>query len=125
MDGPPQFRSAIIEAAGLRQVFSAGRSPLGRSQPGTDGSNPSPSSGESSANPTIGRILANDYAVTVVLSPLTGLLQREAPKVTVEILPLEHNFVERLAGDEYDVATTLEKSPTVIVGCAPESQVRS
>ena len=28
------------------------------------------------------RILANDYAVTVVLSPLLEVLQREAPKVT-------------------------------------------
>ena len=50
------------------------------------------------------RILANDYAVTVVLSPLFELLQREAPMVTIEILALEDNFVERLAGDEYDLA---------------------
>jgi len=50
------------------------------------------------------RILANDYAVTVVLSPLLELLQREAPMVTIEILALEDNFVERLAGDEYDLA---------------------
>src|SRR5262249_20182225 len=50
------------------------------------------------------RILANDYAVTVVLSPLLEVLQREAPRVTMEILALEDNFVERLAGDEYDLA---------------------
>ena len=40
----------------------------------------------------------------VVLSPLLEVLQREAPRVTIEILALEDNFVERLAGDEYDLA---------------------
>jgi len=50
------------------------------------------------------QILSNDYAVAVVLSPLLELLRREAPLVTVEILPLEDHCVERLAGDAYDLA---------------------
>jgi DNA-binding transcriptional LysR family regulator len=40
----------------------------------------------------------------VVLSPLLEVLQRDAPRMTIEILALEDNFVERLAGDEYDLA---------------------
>jgi len=50
------------------------------------------------------QILANHYAVALVLSPLLELLRREAPRITVEILPLEDDFVERLAGDAYDLA---------------------
>jgi DNA-binding transcriptional LysR family regulator len=50
------------------------------------------------------RVLANDYAIAVVLSPLLESVQREAPRVTVEILPLEDHFVERLAADDYDLA---------------------
>jgi DNA-binding transcriptional LysR family regulator len=50
------------------------------------------------------RILANDYAIAVVLSPLLESLQRDAPRVTVEFLPLEDHFAERLAADDYDLA---------------------
>jgi len=50
------------------------------------------------------RILANDYAAIVVLAPLIELLQRHASGVKFEILPLEDSFVERLAGDDYDLA---------------------
>ena len=50
------------------------------------------------------RILANDYAITVVLSPLLEALQRHAPRLTLEMLPLEDRFVERLAADDYDLA---------------------
>jgi DNA-binding transcriptional LysR family regulator len=50
------------------------------------------------------RILANDYAISVVLSPLLEALQRNAPRVTFEILPLEDHFPQRLAADDYDLA---------------------
>ena len=50
------------------------------------------------------RILANDYAITVVLSPLIEALRRRAPGLTMEILPLEENFVERLAAGDFDLA---------------------
>jgi DNA-binding transcriptional LysR family regulator len=50
------------------------------------------------------RILANDYAATVVLAPLAGRLARSAPRVGLEILPFEDRFAERLATDEYDLA---------------------
>jgi LysR family transcriptional regulator, nod-box dependent transcriptional activator len=50
------------------------------------------------------RILANDYAVTVVLSPLLEYFQRHAPGLTMEILPLEDHFLERLAEGDYDLA---------------------
>jgi DNA-binding transcriptional LysR family regulator len=50
------------------------------------------------------RILANDYAITVVLSPLLELLQRHAPNLTMEVLPLEDHFSERLAEGDYDLA---------------------
>jgi len=50
------------------------------------------------------RILANDYATTVVLSPLLELMRRRAPGLTMEILPLEDNFQERLAAGDYDLA---------------------
>src|SRR5262249_14302800 len=50
------------------------------------------------------RILANDYAVTVVLSPLLEYFQRHTPDLTMEILPLEDHFLERLAEGDYDLA---------------------
>ena len=50
------------------------------------------------------RIAANDYAVTAVLSPLLERLQQYAPRVTLEILPLEDDFDKRLAEDNYDLA---------------------
>jgi LysR family nod box-dependent transcriptional activator len=50
------------------------------------------------------RILANDYAVTVVLSPLLEYFQRHSPGLTMEILPLEDHFLERLAEGDYDLA---------------------
>src|SRR5262249_57349539 len=50
------------------------------------------------------RILANDYAVTVVLSPLLEYFQCHTPGLTMEILPLEDHFLERLAEGDYDLA---------------------
>jgi DNA-binding transcriptional LysR family regulator len=50
------------------------------------------------------RILANDYATTIVLLPLLESLRRGAPGVTMEILPLEDHFPERLAEGDYDLA---------------------
>lgn len=50
------------------------------------------------------RILANDYVIAVVLSQLLEFLQRHAPHVTMEILPLEDHFLERLAEGDYDLA---------------------
>jgi DNA-binding transcriptional LysR family regulator len=50
------------------------------------------------------RILANDYAITVVLSPLLEYFQRHSPGLTMEILPLEDHFSERLAEGDYDLA---------------------
>ena len=50
------------------------------------------------------RILANDYAVTIVLSPLLEYFQRHFPDLTMEILPLEDHFLERLAEGDYDLA---------------------
>jgi DNA-binding transcriptional LysR family regulator len=50
------------------------------------------------------RILANDYAIAVVLSPLLEHLQRHAPALTMEILPLEDHFLQRLAEGDYDLA---------------------
>ena len=50
------------------------------------------------------RVLANDYAIAVVLSPLLEFLQRHAPGLTMEILPLEDDFLERLAAGDYDLA---------------------
>jgi DNA-binding transcriptional LysR family regulator len=50
------------------------------------------------------RIAANDYAVTTVLSPLLEHLQQYAPRVSLEILPLEDDFDKRLAEDNYDLA---------------------
>jgi DNA-binding transcriptional LysR family regulator len=50
------------------------------------------------------RILANDYAVAVLLSPLLEYFQRHAPGLTMEILPLEDHFLERLAEGDYDLA---------------------
>src|SRR5262245_64097625 len=50
------------------------------------------------------RILANDYAVTVVLSPLLEYFQRQSSDLTMEILPLEDHFLERLAEGDYDLA---------------------
>jgi DNA-binding transcriptional LysR family regulator len=50
------------------------------------------------------RILENDYAIAVVLSRLLEFLQRHAPDVTMEILPLEDHFLERLAEGDYDLA---------------------
>jgi DNA-binding transcriptional LysR family regulator len=50
------------------------------------------------------RVLANDYAITVVLAPLLEVLRRRAPGVTMEILPLEDNFRERLVAGDYDLA---------------------
>ncbi len=50
------------------------------------------------------RIAANDYAVSAVLAPLIEHLQRAAPAVSVEILPLEDAFPVRLAEGNYDLA---------------------
>lgn len=50
------------------------------------------------------RILANDYAASVVLAPLAAPLARSAPTVALEILPFEDRFAERLARDDYDLA---------------------
>lgn len=44
--------------------------------------------------------MANDHAVSLVLARLVTRLQRLAPRVSVEVLPLEKNFTERLAGAE-------------------------
>src|SRR5262245_3928941 len=49
-------------------------------------------------------IAANDYAVSVVLAPVVARLQRSAPHTSVEILPLEEKFPERLAASDYDLA---------------------
>jgi DNA-binding transcriptional LysR family regulator len=50
------------------------------------------------------RVLANDYAIVVVLAPLLEFLRRHAPGVTMEILPLEDDFSQRLAAGDYDLA---------------------
>lgn len=50
------------------------------------------------------RVLANDYAATVILAPLAQRLERRAPKVRLEIMALEDRFEERLAEDDYDLA---------------------
>lgn len=50
------------------------------------------------------RVAANDHAVAVVLSPLARRLQRLAPRTTLEIVPFEDRFEERLASEDYDLA---------------------
>lgn len=50
------------------------------------------------------RVAANDYAVAAVLAPLVRRLQRNAPRTTLEIVPLEDRFEERLANEDYDLA---------------------
>ncbi|MEO5759955.1 MAG: LysR family transcriptional regulator [Mesorhizobium sp.] len=50
------------------------------------------------------RILANDYAAEVLLSALVERLRRSWPGLTLEILPLDENFGERLAAVDYDLA---------------------
>src|SRR5262249_62222814 len=50
------------------------------------------------------RILANDYAVAVVLSPLLEYFQRYSPGLPLEIMPLEDHFLERLTYAHYESA---------------------
>jgi DNA-binding transcriptional LysR family regulator len=50
------------------------------------------------------RILANDYAATVLLAPLAHAIVQQAPNARLEILPLEERFTERLAQHDYDLA---------------------
>jgi DNA-binding transcriptional LysR family regulator len=49
------------------------------------------------------RIAASNYPTTVLLTPYSQELSWSAPKVTVEILPLSTDFIERLDRTEIDL----------------------
>ncbi|GGA58901.1 LysR family transcriptional regulator [Pelagibacterium lentulum] len=49
-------------------------------------------------------IAANDYAVSAVLSRVVARLHETAPAASVEILPLEEHFSDRLAIADFDLA---------------------
>ncbi|MCL2899682.1 LysR family transcriptional regulator [Brenneria tiliae] len=49
------------------------------------------------------RILANDYATLVVLTPLARRLRERAPGLLLEILPFDRHFEERFAAREADL----------------------
>lgn len=50
------------------------------------------------------RVLANDYATLVVLTPLAARLRERAPGMVLEILPFDRRFDERFAAREADLA---------------------
>ncbi|MFC0709121.1 LysR substrate-binding domain-containing protein [Azorhizophilus paspali] len=50
------------------------------------------------------RILANDYATLVMLTPLAASLRQRAPGIVLEILPFDRRFEERFAAREVDLA---------------------
>ena len=50
------------------------------------------------------RILANDYATLVMLTPLAACLHQRAPGIVLEILPFDRRFEERFAAREADLA---------------------
>lgn len=52
------------------------------------------------------RILASEYAVMTVFAPLAPRIAREAPGVTLELLPFDPRFEERLAAHDADLAVT-------------------
>ena len=50
------------------------------------------------------RIAANDYASMVLVGGIAARLRELAPDATLEVLPLEERFKERLDADDYDLA---------------------
>ncbi|QYA13195.1 LysR family transcriptional regulator [Rhizobium sp. AB2/73] len=50
------------------------------------------------------RILASEYAVMVLLGPLAMRLSHESPGITLELLPFDPRFEERLANHDADLA---------------------
>jgi DNA-binding transcriptional LysR family regulator len=50
------------------------------------------------------RVAANDYATVVALAPLVERIRLHAPRIVVEVVPLDDRFEERLAEDDYDLA---------------------
>lgn len=77
------------------------------------------------------RIAASDYITTVLLAPLVAALEREAPRIRLEIVLPDESTSERLAKGEFDLILTPEEfldpghpadllfeEAHVIVGCA-------
>lgn len=77
------------------------------------------------------RIAASDYITTVLLAPLVAALEREAPRIALEIVLPDESTPERLAKGEFDLILTPEEfldpghpadllfeEAHVVVGCA-------
>lgn len=55
------------------------------------------------------RIAASDYITTVLLAPLVAALEREAPRIRLEIVLPDESTPERLAKGEFDLILTPEE----------------
>jgi DNA-binding transcriptional LysR family regulator len=55
------------------------------------------------------RIAASDYVATVLLAPLVAALEREAPRIRLEIVLPDESTPERLAKGEFDLILTPEE----------------
>lgn len=55
------------------------------------------------------RIAASDYIATVLLAPLVAALEREAPRIRLEIVLPDESTPERLAKGEFDLILTPEE----------------
>lgn len=55
------------------------------------------------------RIAASDYVTTVLLAPLVAELEREAPRIRLEIVLPDESTPERLAKGEFDLILTPEE----------------
>jgi LysR family transcriptional regulator, nod-box dependent transcriptional activator len=55
------------------------------------------------------RIAASDYITTVLLAPLVAAIEREAPRIRLEIVLPDESTPERLAKGEFDLILTPEE----------------
>jgi LysR family transcriptional regulator, nod-box dependent transcriptional activator len=69
-----------------------------------------PSGGFDPATATrVFRIAASDYITTVLLAPLVAALEREAPRIRLEIVLPDESTPERIAKGEFDLVLTPEE----------------